>query len=208
MKAIHVISDSDAPVMLGAGLYLVKAYLTAWKIVMEQKGGVGCSYGLRIWSSRKMPGPFRTRPAPSRAKPFLFKEISMQKKLLVFLVLLLILPVACMARDFDGFRANVPPGWEVMEEKGAMVGFVSPDREAIVTVTVASAQDVDPAAFAAEMAQGLGGSDIMEEDGVYSFAFGDNGVSVVHVAGTDLRVISIIGGHPALEGLIDSIEWR
>ena len=70
----------------------------------------------------------------------------------------LILPVACMARDFDGFRADVPPGWEVMEEKGAMVGFVSPDREAIVTVTVASAQDVDPAAFAAEMAQGLGGA--------------------------------------------------
>ena len=97
---------------------------------------------------------------------------------------------------------------EVMEEKGAMVGFASPDREAIVTVTVASAQDVDPAAFAAEMARGLGGSGIMEEDGVYSFAFGDNGVTVVHVAGTDLRVISIIGGHPALEGLIDSIEWR
>lgn len=48
MKAIHVISDSDAPVMLGAGLYLVKAYLTDWKIVMEQKGGVGCSCGLRI----------------------------------------------------------------------------------------------------------------------------------------------------------------
>ena len=48
----------------------------------------------------------------------------------------------------------------------------------------------------------------MKEDGVYSFAFGDNGVTVVHVAGTDLRVISIIGGHPALEGLIDSIEWR
>ena len=48
----------------------------------------------------------------------------------------------------------------------------------------------------------------MEEDGVYSFAFGDNGVTVAHVAGTDLRVISIIGGHPALEGLIDSIEGR
>ena len=43
----------------------------------------------------------------------------MQKKLLVFLVLLLILPVACMARDFDGFRADVPPGWEVIEEKDA-----------------------------------------------------------------------------------------
>ena len=152
--------------------------------------------------------PFPDKASSVRAKSFLFKEISMQKKLLVFLVLLLILPVASMARDFDGFRADVPPGWEVMEEKGAMVGFVSPDREAIVTVTVASAQYVDPASFAAEMAQGLGGSDIMEEDGVYSFAFGDNGVTVVHVAGTDLRVISIIGGHPALEGLIDSIEWR
>ena len=150
--------------------------------------------------------PFPDKPGSIWAKSFLFKEISMQKKLLVFLVLLLIL--ACMARDFDGFRADVPPGWEVIEEKDAMVGFVSPDREAIVTVTVASAQDVDPAAFAAEMAQGLGGSDIMEEDGVYSFAFGDNGVTVVHVAGADLRVISIIGGHPALEGLMDSIEWR
>ena len=39
MKAIHVISDSDAPVMLGAGLCLVKAYLTAWKIVWN--GGAG-----------------------------------------------------------------------------------------------------------------------------------------------------------------------
>jgi hypothetical protein len=102
--------------------------------------------------------PFPDKPGSIWAKSFLFKVISMQKKLLVFLVLLLILPVACMARDFDGFRADVPPGWEVIEEKDAMVGFVSPDREAIVTVTVASAQDVDPAAFAAEMAQGLGGA--------------------------------------------------
>lgn len=132
----------------------------------------------------------------------------MQKKLLVCVMLLLFLPVLSMARDFNGFSAEVPPGWEVMEEKDAMVGFVSPDREAIVTVTVASAQDVDPAAFAAEMAQGLGGSDLVEEGGVYSFTFGDDGVAVVHVAGADLRVISIMGGHAALESLIDSIKWH
>ena len=70
-------------------------------------------------------------------------------------------------------------------------------------MTVASAQDV-PACCRDK----AWGSDIMEEDGVYSFAFGDNGVTVVHVAGADLRVISIIGGHPALEGLMDSIEWH
>ncbi|WP_301967447.1 hypothetical protein [uncultured Desulfovibrio sp.] len=132
----------------------------------------------------------------------------MQKKLLVFVVLLLFLPVVSMARDFNGFSADVPPGWEVIEDKGAMVGFVSPDRAAVVTVTVASARDVDPAAFAAEMAQGLGGSELVEEGGVYSFTFGNDGVAVVHVAGTDLRVISITGGHPALESLIGSIEWR
>lgn len=132
----------------------------------------------------------------------------MQKKLLVCIMLLLFLPVLSIARDFNGFSAEVPPGWKVMEEKEAMVGFVSPDREAVVTVTVASAQDVDPAAFAAEMAQGLGGSDLVEEGGVYSFTFVDDGVAVVHVAGADLRVISIIGGHAALESLIDSIEWH
>lgn len=132
----------------------------------------------------------------------------MQKKLLVFVVLLLSLPVVSIARDFNGFSADVPPGWEVIEEKGTMVGFVSPDRAAVVTVTVASGQDVDPAAFAAEMAQGLGGSELAEEGGVYSFTFGNDGVAVVHVAGTDLRVISITGGHPALERLIGSIEWR
>lgn len=158
MKAIHVISDSDAPVMLGAGLYLVKAYLTAWKIVMEQKGGVGCSCGLRIWSSWKIRGPFRTRPAPSGRSPFSSRRYRCRKKLLVFLVLLLILPVVCMARDFDGFRADVPPGWEVMEEKDAMVGFVSPDREAIVTVTVASAQDVLTGSLRCRDGRGLGGS--------------------------------------------------
>lgn len=113
----------------------------------------------------------------------------MQKKLLVFVVLLLFLPVVSMARDFNGFSADVPPGWDVSEDKDAMVGFVSPDRAAVVTVTVASAQDVDPAAFAAEMAQGLGGSEPVEEGGVYSFTFGNDGVAVVHVAGTDLRVI-------------------
>lgn len=132
----------------------------------------------------------------------------MQKRLLVSIVLLLVLPVVSMARDFNGFSADVPPGWEVLEEDGAMVGFVSPDREAVVTVTVASAQGVDPAAFAAEMAQGLGGSELVEEGGTYSFTFGSDGVAVVHVAGADLRVISIMGGHAALEGLIDSIEWR
>ena len=39
MKAIHVISDSDAPVMLGAGLYLVKAYLPVWHIVTRRGAG-------------------------------------------------------------------------------------------------------------------------------------------------------------------------
>lgn len=78
----------------------------------------------------------------------------MQKKMFVFFALLLFLPAIAMARDFNGFSADVPPGWEVIEEKDAMVGFVSPGREAVVTVTVASSRDVDPAAFAAEMAQG------------------------------------------------------
>ncbi|MCI6940839.1 hypothetical protein [Desulfovibrio piger] len=132
----------------------------------------------------------------------------MQKNLFVFFALLLFLPAIAMARDFNGFSADVPPGWEVIEEKDAMVGFVSPGRDAVVTVTVASSRDVDPAAFAAEMAQGLGGSELVEEDGVYSFAFGENGVAVVHAADADLRVITIMGEHAALESLIDSIEWH
>lgn len=208
MEAVYVVFDSDAPVMLGAGPYLVKAYLTAWKVVVEQEGRIGCSCRLRIWPSRKMCGLFRTRLALYRAKSLSFKEMSMQIKLLVFVVLLLVLPMACMAGEFNGFSAEVPPGWEVVGEKDAVVGFVSPDREAVVTVTVASAQGVDPAAFAAEMAQGLGGSELVEEDGVYSFAFGENGVAVVHAVDADLRVITIMGEHAALEGLIDSVEWH
>ena len=125
MKAIHVISDSDAPVMLGAGLYLVKAYLTAWKIVMEQKGRVGCSCRAAHMAIPEDAWPFPDKAGSVRAvKSFLFKEISMQKKLLVFLVLLLILPVACMARDFDGFRAPMcAPGWggSPRSERVAMV---------------------------------------------------------------------------------------
>ena len=73
----------------------------------------------------------------------------MQTTLRALVALLLFLPVAGMARDFNGFRADVPPGWEVIGEKDAVVGFVSPGREAVVTVTVASARDVDPASFAA-----------------------------------------------------------
>ena len=75
-------------------------------------------------------------------------------------------------------------------------------------VTVASARDVDPASFAAEMARGLGGSEPVEEDGVYRFTFGNDGMAVVHAAGADLRVISLTGGHAAMEELIDSIEWQ
>ncbi len=132
----------------------------------------------------------------------------MQKTLRALVALLLFLPVAGMARDFNGFRADVPPGWEVIGEKDAVVGFVSPGREAVVTATVASARDVDPASFAAEMARGLGGSEPVEEDGVYRFTFGNEGMAVVHAAGADLRVISLTGGHAAMEELIDSIEWQ
>ena len=70
--------------------------------------------------------PFPDKAGSVREKSFLFKEISMQKKLLVFLVLLLILPVVCMARDFDGFRADVPPGWEVMVERAPWWGSYRP----------------------------------------------------------------------------------
>lgn len=70
------------------------------------------------------------------------------------------------------------------------------------------ARDVDPASFAAEMARGLGGSEPVEEDGVYRFTFGNDGMAVVHAAGADLRVISLTGGHAAMEELIDSIEWQ
>ena len=48
----------------------------------------------------------------------------------------------------------------------------------------------------------------MEEDGVYRFTFGNDGMAVVHAAGADLRVISLTGGHAAMEELIDSIEWQ
>ena len=137
MKAIHVISDSDAPVMLGAGLYLVKAYLTAWKIVMEQKGRVGCSCGLCIWSSWKIRGPFRTSPAPSGQSSFSSRRYRCSKKLLVFLVLLT--DPACWPVWPEISTASVPmcPRMGGHRGKGRMVGFVSPDREAIVTVTVA-----------------------------------------------------------------------
>jgi hypothetical protein len=39
MTAAHVLSDSDALVMLGAGSYLVKAYLPVWNIVVAQGAG-------------------------------------------------------------------------------------------------------------------------------------------------------------------------
>ena len=104
-------SDSDAPVMLGAGsLSCQKAYLTAWKIVMEQKGQGRLFVQAVHMVVMEDTWPFRTSPAPSGQKVLSLQgRYRCRKKLLVFLVLLLILPVACMARDFDGFRADVPP---------------------------------------------------------------------------------------------------
>lgn len=39
MTAAHVLSDFDALVMLGAGPYLVKAYLPVWHIVTRRGAG-------------------------------------------------------------------------------------------------------------------------------------------------------------------------
>ena len=147
----------------------------------------------------------------------------MVRKVSVFLLLAAVLVFAgftgyaeAARRTFaDAFSVDVPSGWQVEEEIEddiAQFNFTAPDGSARVIIIVGENEEGFTAeAFAAGMAEALGGSEPEEdEDGDFLFTFtSDDGLDGVAFVSVDEEIILTflkIGDHPQMDSLLNSFE--
>ena len=132
--------------------------------------------------------------------------------LLAILVLAFTSAAYARVQRFGDIEANVPPGWTVEEAEGELI-FFAPDYSASLVIVIAEESGTTAGAIAAEMSQMFNGSTPESSDGMYSFEFRtaegvDGYVLVFLVEGTDIYMVwSVIGDHPDMITLLDSIQW-
>ncbi|MCF4150971.1 hypothetical protein L2W58_04075 [Dethiosulfovibrio sp. F2B] len=132
---------------------------------------------------------------------------------LLSMVLVLALSMSAFAAtmDFPRFTIDVPQGWDASED-GTTVTFLASDKSAALTVTVEKNDGTAIKDLAYAYANQFKASEPEVEDDVYMFGFqNDSGVDCYAVlCGDDSEYILlvVIGDHPQLEGMIDSIEEK
>ncbi|MEA3284432.1 MAG: hypothetical protein U9Q00_05555 [Synergistota bacterium] len=132
---------------------------------------------------------------------------------LLSLVLVLALSLSAFAAtmEYPRFSIDVPDGWSVSQD-GSTVTILANDKSAALTVTVEDNDGTAIKDLADAYAKQFKGTEPEVEDDVYMFGFqNDNGVDCYAViCGDDSEYILlvVIGDHPQLEGMIDSIEEK
>lgn len=133
------------------------------------------------------------------------------KKLFLSMVLTLAMAVPAFAevKDFKTFTADVPEGWQVVEEAGK-VSLTSTAENSAITFMHAPLEGATGKQIADTFVQQLNAKDLKDEgDGVYTFNF-DAGKGVIsHCAvstdDTTFLFISVTGESPAIAGIMSSL---
>jgi hypothetical protein len=116
-------------------------------------------------------------------------------------------------KTYGVISVDVPSGWTV-EDSDDQITFMAPGNEAGLTIIAGETEGAPLKALAQEMSKQLGGSAPKESDGAYAFSFkNDNGVECPSFLTGDEDIgmymcIIIMGEHPQMEALLDSIEFN
>lgn len=122
----------------------------------------------------------------------------------------LVAPAEAEVRLFKHFKADVPPGWQVIDE-GEHVVFAAPNESAVVTVTIQDAQNVSAQSIAEMMSKGLKGTtpvwDAASGGYIFDFVNKENmpGKALVKVQGATALILAIMGDNPQVAGLVNSM---
>lgn len=138
----------------------------------------------------------------------------MNKKSIV-LALLSVFVVSSMAfaavKTFDHISVEVLDGWSAAQD-GTTVSLTADDNSAALTVTLEENDGTDLELIANEYAKQFKATDPVFEDDVYTMSFKNaNGVdcNVVISGDGDMYVmLVIIGDHPQMEEIVDSLEFN
>lgn len=113
--------------------------------------------------------------------------------------------------EYSRFSIEVPDGWRVSQD-GNTVTILANDKSAALTVTVEDNDGTAIKDLAYAYAQQLNATEPEEDDDVYMFSFQNpSGVGCnAVICGDDSEYIMLvmIGDHPQMEGMIDSIEEK
>ncbi len=136
------------------------------------------------------------------------------KKLFLSMVLTLVLAFPAMAavKDFKTFTADVPDGWEVIEESGT-VSLLAPGNVAALTFMHAPLEGATGQQIAELFMQQLKGQNLKDEgDDTFSFTFdaGSGVISncIVSADDTAFFFISMTGDAPEISAILDSLTKK
>ena len=137
----------------------------------------------------------------------------MSKKFLVaFATLVMTLCLFAFAqaevKQFTNFKAEVPAGWNSMEQQGAVM-IMAPDGSSAVTITMVPHGGMSAEDVAKQASQALSGSAPEKDGDGWSFTYnvaGVEGRNYVKTKGDNLISIAVVGNSSELEKILDSIE--
>lgn len=127
------------------------------------------------------------------------------------LMLCLVMSAHAAAKEYAHFRIAVPDDWSEVSHGEDRCEFMAPDGSAKVGVASLAVGDKGFAELARHVAQAADAELLEDEDGDYTFEFtegGKEGNAMLTREGGRLLVITVLGMHPHLEGIMDSIEAR
>ena len=144
-----------------------------------------------------------------------FKEVFSMKRKSIVLALLAVFAISSIAfaavKTFGHVSVDVPSGWTAAED-GTTVSLTADDNSAAITVTVETNDGTDVALIAKEYAKQFKASEPVFEDDVYTMTFknaNDIDCNVVISGDGDMYVMLVmIGEHPQMEQIVDSLEFN
>ncbi|MDD4835693.1 MAG: hypothetical protein EOM02_12155 [Synergistales bacterium] len=137
------------------------------------------------------------------------------KRKSIVLALLAVFAISSIAfaavKTFGHVSVDVPSGWTAAED-GTTVSLTADDNSAAITVTVETNDGTDVALIAKEYAKQFKASEPVFEDDVYTMTFknaNDIDCNVVISGDGDMYVMLVmIGEHPQMEQIVDSLEFN
>ncbi|UQZ88662.1 hypothetical protein C4J81_05370 [Deltaproteobacteria bacterium Smac51] len=121
------------------------------------------------------------------------------------------IPAAATVTDLGRFTADIPNGWNTKVADGS-VTIMSPDSKSGLVMTFAPDEGKSGETLAGEFSSQCGGeAPAATEDGGYTFAYkyGDkkmDATGILYVEGNEAMFMTILGNHPNLEKILDSME--
>ena len=114
-------------------------------------------------------------------------------------------------KDFKDFTVDVPDDWTAAQN-GTTVSVTANNKSAAISITVDATDGMSLKDLAAAFAEKLKGSDLKEEDDVYSFTFTNanevDSKAILNGEEGKYCLIVLTGENPKMSDILDSVKEK